>query len=121
MELDFEGLEMQKWNILTDKAQTVDERDGVIYPVVMFTLRVMVIRMLKIVHFCIFSSEQQKVWVSSKYLTAPERSYSVLLENDISNRFLSYRSWDIEGRNINKLLNQQENSGNLYFEVFTSC
>ena len=56
MELDFEGLEMQKWNILTDKAQTVDERDGVIYPVVMFTLRVMVIRMLKLVHFCIFSS-----------------------------------------------------------------
>ena len=29
-ELNFEGLEMQKWNIPTDRAQRVDEKNGVI-------------------------------------------------------------------------------------------
>ena len=44
---------MQKWNISLDRAQKVDEKDGVI-PLVMFTLRVMVIKMSKIVHFIYF-------------------------------------------------------------------
>ena len=30
MELNFEGLQMQKWNILTDRAQRLDEKNGVI-------------------------------------------------------------------------------------------
>ena len=42
MELNFEGLEMQKWNVLTDRAQRVDEKDGVLCLDVMFTPRVMV-------------------------------------------------------------------------------
>ena len=41
MELNFEGLEMQKWNIPTDRVQRVDKKIG--WFVVMFTLRVMVI------------------------------------------------------------------------------
>ena len=42
MELNFEGLEMQKWNIPTDRVQRVDKKIGW-FAVVMFTLRVMVI------------------------------------------------------------------------------
>ena len=42
MELNFEGLEMQKWNIPTDRVQRVDKKIGW-FVVVMFTLRVMVI------------------------------------------------------------------------------
>ena len=33
----FEGLEMQKCNIPTDRAQSVDEKNGVICLVIMFT------------------------------------------------------------------------------------
>ena len=45
MELNFEGFEMQKWNIPTDSAQRVDGKNGVICLVIMFTTRVMVIKM----------------------------------------------------------------------------
>ena len=49
-----EGLEMQKWNISTDRAQRADEKNGVICLVIMFTPGVMVIKMSKIAHFCTF-------------------------------------------------------------------
>ena len=42
MELHFEGYEMQKWNIPTDIAQRVNEKNGVLCLDVMFTPRVMV-------------------------------------------------------------------------------
>ena len=42
MELNFEDLEMQKWNIPTDEAQRVDEKNSAISLVIMFTPRVMV-------------------------------------------------------------------------------
>ena len=42
MELNFEGLEMQKWNTLTDRA---DEKDGVILLIIKFTPKDMVIKM----------------------------------------------------------------------------
>ena len=31
MKLNFEGLEMRRWNIPTDKAQEVDDKNGVIF------------------------------------------------------------------------------------------
>ena len=43
MELNFEDLEIQKWNIPTDRAQKVDEKNGVICQVIMFTLGGLVI------------------------------------------------------------------------------
>ena len=43
MELNFEDLEIQKWNISTDRAQKVDEKNGVICLVIMFTLGGLVI------------------------------------------------------------------------------
>ena len=51
IELNFEVLEMQKWNIPTDKAQNVDEKNGVLWLYIMFTPTVMVIIMSKITHF----------------------------------------------------------------------
>ena len=37
MELNFEGLEMQKWNISTNSAQRADEKNGIICLVIIFT------------------------------------------------------------------------------------
>ena len=54
MELNFERIEMQKWNIPTDRAERVDGQNGVICLVIMFTLRVMVIKMSKMAHFLYF-------------------------------------------------------------------
>ena len=52
MELNFDGLEMQKWNIPMDIVQSVDEKNGVIWLFIMFTLWVIVIKMSKMT-FCI--------------------------------------------------------------------
>ena len=54
MELNLEGLEMQKWNILTDMDQRLDEKNVVIYLVIKFALRIMVINISKIAHFMFF-------------------------------------------------------------------
>ena len=48
-ELNFDGIKMQKWNIPMDKAQRVDEKNGVIC-LVMLTPGVMVIEMSKMGH-----------------------------------------------------------------------
>ena len=53
MKLNFEGLEMQKWNIPTDRAQGIDEINGVICQVVIFISSVMVF-MSKMAHFLYF-------------------------------------------------------------------
>ena len=61
-ELNFEDLEMQKWNEPTNRALRVGEKNGVIYLFIMFTPRIMVIKMSKMV----------TVW--AKYLSASEIS-----------------------------------------------
>ena len=45
LKLDFEGFGMQKWNKLTDRAQRVDEKNMLISLVIMFTSRLIVIKM----------------------------------------------------------------------------
>ena len=54
MELNFEGLEMQKWNIPTDRVQRTDEENGVICLIIMFTLQIMAIKTSKMAHFLHF-------------------------------------------------------------------
>ena len=54
MELNLEGLEMQKLNMPTDRAQSLDTKNGVICLVIMFTPRVMVIKMSKMAHSLYF-------------------------------------------------------------------
>ena len=54
MKLNFDSLEMQKWNIPTDRAQRVDRKNEDICLVIIFTPQVMVIRMSKIAHLLYF-------------------------------------------------------------------
>ena len=85
-------------------------------------LRVVVIKILKMTHFLYFllvtdSKKLVTVWVKySEYLTALERSYWVFSENGMVNRLWSYRLWDIEGRNIKKLLSQQKKTKSSIFK-----
>ena len=93
MELNFKGLEMQKMKY-TNRAENVDEKNGVICWVIMFTPRVIVIKMSKIAHF--FADGSKKlVKNQAKYLSTTERSSWVLSENNMVNRLWSYHSWDI--------------------------
>ena len=50
---------MQKWDISTNRALSVDEKNGVIC-LVMVTPRVMVIKMSKMAHFMYFSLNTAK-------------------------------------------------------------
>ena len=54
MELNFEGLKMEKLNIPMDKSQRVDEKNWVICLVIMFTSGFMVMKMSQMVHFLYF-------------------------------------------------------------------
>lgn len=47
-------MEMQKWNIATDRTERVDEKNGVICQFIMFTPRVIVIKMSEMSHFLYF-------------------------------------------------------------------
>ena len=70
MKLNFGDLEMQIWNIPKDRAQRLNEENVFIYLVIMFTPRVIVIKMSKTVHFFVYPADVSKksVTVSAKYL-----------------------------------------------------
>ena len=91
MQLNFEVLEMQKLNMTMDAAQ-IDGKNGVICLFIVFTSRVMVIKMSKIAHFMHFflitSSKTITVW--THYLSLSEKFYLALLENAIDYYSLSY-------------------------------
>ena len=72
IEVNFEGLEMQKSNIPMDRVQRVDEKNVIICLVIMFTYGVMV----KNGSFFVFSADDSKklVTVSAKHLSASEIS-----------------------------------------------
>ena len=114
IEFNFQGLEMQNWNILTYRAQRVDEkrseksRNGSIF--------------VKNGSFFVFSAGDSKILVPvwAKCLSAPERSYWVLLENGMVNRFGSYHLWDIECTSIKKTAESTKNAEILYFQELTS-
>ena len=74
MELNFESLEMQKWNIPTNRAQRAGEQNGAICLVIKFTSRVMVIKMSKTAHFLHFFAEKQRqtVTIWGNYSSASE-------------------------------------------------
>ena len=79
----------------------------------------------------IFSYNEQlrKIWINFignfllyyTSLSAPERYYWVFSGNGMVNRLCGYRLWDVNGRNIRKLLSKQNISETLYFEGLTSC
>ena len=69
MKLNCESLEIQKWNIPTDRTQKVNEKNKIIC-LVIFTSRVMVIKMTKNDSFFAFSADDSKklvtVWEKNK-------------------------------------------------------
>ena len=77
MELNFESLEIQKWNKPTYRAQRID-KNRVICLVIMFTLGVMVIKMLKMAPFFFCWWQQETVTVWAIYFSASERSHLAL-------------------------------------------
>ena len=75
------------------RAQRVDEKNDVIC-LVMYTSKIMVIRMSKMAHLMYFLLNAEKnrpslgKWV--RYLNASERSYLAILQNILDYGFLSY-------------------------------
>ena len=76
MELNFEGLQMQKWNIPMDRAWRGDQNNGAVCLFIMVIPRVMVIKMPKMAHFLYFLLRRaknlpqfrQNIQVQLKYL-----------------------------------------------------
>ena len=62
MRVNFEGLEIQKWNVAMDRAQIVHEKNGVICLFIMFTPKVMVVKMPKMPHFLYFLLMATKIY-----------------------------------------------------------
>ena len=89
----FKFLKCKNEIITTDRAQRVDEKNDVIC-LVMFTSKVMVIRMSKMAHLMNFYLNTEKnrpslgKWVTN--LNASERSYLALLQNTMDYGVLSY-------------------------------
>ena len=81
---------MEKWNISTDRAQRVDEKNQVIR-LVIFTPRVMVIRMSKMAHFMYLLLDTAKIRSSLgkiftciwKVLFGPFRKYYGLCTSEL--------------------------------------
>ena len=75
------------------RAQRIDEKNDVIC-LVMYTSKIMVIRMSKMAHLMYFLLNAEKnrpslgKWV--RYLNASERSYLAILQNILDYGFLSY-------------------------------
>ena len=104
-----------------DRAQRLDEKNGVICLVIMFTSRVIVIKMSKMDHFLYFLLMTATVSYSlGKYWSAAETSYWVSSENGKFNRLWSYRLWNNEGRNIIKTAESVKNTETLYFQGLQS-
>ena len=118
MELNFEGLKLQKRNVPTDRTRKIDEKNGTIYLVIMFTRRVMVKTMSKMVFF-LFSDDGSKneVAVPVEYLSKSEFFLVILQKIGCS-----YRSSDIEGRNIKEMIQSiKKYPSPLFLRVLKSC
>ena len=99
--LKVEGLQMEKWNIKVQSSKN-KWKNGVICRVIMFNPIAVVIKMSKMGHFLYFLlMTAKKVIALAKYLGRPKRFW-VISENGMVNRLWSYRSWDIEGKNMKR-------------------
>ena len=81
---------MQKSNISTYRAQKVNEENDVIR-LVMFTSKVMVIRMSRmayLMYFLLKTEKNRPVW--ARYFNASEMSYLALLQNTMDYGVLAY-------------------------------
>ena len=88
LEWNFEGLEIHKLNIPMDRAQKVDQKNGVINLVIMVTRRITVIKMSKIIS----AGSKKPVTVWGKYLSKIFK-YSFLHFNTFEIQFLCSVKW----------------------------
>ena len=102
--LNMEDLEMHKWNILKDKAQKVDGKNGVICLVIMFTPSVTNIKNVKNGSFFVFFADKVKVW--EKYFTTTQKSYCVLVQKMVC--LIGFGV--VDGRNIRKTAESPKNT-----------
>ena len=120
--LNLEGLEMQKWNIPTDRARRADEKNGVICQLSWLFWKLWSLKCQEWVYFCIFCWWQQNISHSLwKRFKRTWKIFSFLSESSMVNSLCCYCSRDIEDRNIKKLLSQQWNKEILYLQQLTSC
>ena len=86
-----EGLEMQKWNIPTDRPQRLNGKNGVIWAVIMFNPWDMH-QNVKNGSFFVSSADASKksVTVWTKYLRVSERFYTALSGNAMDCWILRY-------------------------------
>ena len=96
MEFNVKVLAMQIWNVPTDRAQRLDEKNGVISLFIKFTPRVTVIKMSKTTHL-VFSADDSKKFSHryGKMLSASERPSLFLLQNAMDYWVLSYHYQDV--------------------------
>lgn len=82
---NFEGLGMRKWNIPTNRAHKIVERNGVICLLTMFTSGVMVIKISQMTHFLYFlllmTAKSQRVWANELLDSDLPLSKTSTLEN----------------------------------------
>ena len=92
LKLNFEGLGMERLNKPMGSAQRVDEKKWFICLVIMFSSRVMVIKMSKMSLFCIFCWRQQKnnhsFW--AQHLSVTERSWVNMITRQMIPFFIYY-------------------------------
>ena len=73
MELNFEGLKIQKWNVPTDRVQTVDEKNRVICLVTTFTQEDLSVALKcfaqAVTNFLLSSAENTKIVMSYILIT----------------------------------------------------
>ena len=123
MELSFQRLEMQKWKIPTGRPQRADEKIEAICLIIMFTPRIMVIKMSKMAHIMYFLLMTAEKSVSSgKILSVNLKDLIGFFQKMVwlISFGITVRLWNKEGRNIRKTAESTKHIEILYFEGLTS-
>ena len=98
-------LKVLKWNKPKDRVQRVDERNGVICQIIMFTSRVMAFKMSEMANFIYFLLITTKIWSQfGQYLCVHVEDLIEFWKKMVCLiDFGRNCSWDIVGRNIKKI------------------
>ena len=121
-EMNFEGLEMQKWIIPADRTQRIDEKNGVVCLVIMFTPWVTVLLCHTWLIFCIFcfmAAKYLSLWAN--YLSASEGFYEFLQKMPWLIGFGVTINQTLKVEISKKLLSQQKILKILCFQGLACC
>ena len=93
MKLTFDYFQIQKWMLLTVRAEKVDEKNEVICLVSIFPSWFMVLKLCVVLQFCADLSKKSKS-VRAICIYASESSHYILSKNGMVYRCLRHRLWD---------------------------